>query len=113
MTDRPAKRKPETAQQMRAAIMAIMKKRSIEASQSQYDMKVCVRAVGVASDVFERVPVEGAAIEYGQAVVAVLSQLQDNYNDSNGEYTSGKAPIGDVYFDVSSLVDAQTSTENE
>lgn len=87
-----------------------MDDRSIAASQSQYDAKVCVRAVGAARDVFENVPLEGTAIEYGQAVVAVL---RDRYNDSDGEYTSGKAPIGDVCYDVSSLVADQMPPGNE
>ncbi len=111
MTDKPVKRELKSAQQMKAAIKAIIVKRSLAANQSQYDRKVCVGAVGAASDVFERVPVEGTAIEYGQAVVAVLSELHDTYNDSDGEYTSGRAPIGDVYYDVSGLLNDQASSK--
>ena len=113
MTDKPTKRKPETSQQMHAAIKAIIEKRSVEVSQSQYDMKVCVGAVGAARDIFESVPVEGTAAVYGQAVAAALSKLRDTYNDPDGEFTSGKAPIGDVYYDVSRLLDDQTSPEIE
>ena len=38
--------------------------------------------------------------------------LIDTYNDPDGEYTSGKTPIGDVYYNVSPLVDDQASGEN-
>ena len=111
MADKSTKQMFETAEQVRAAIAAIIVKRSIEASQSEYDMKVCVGAVGAASYAFERVPIEGTATEYGQAVVAVLAELHDTYNDPDGEYTSGRAPIGHVYYDVSRLIDERGSSE--
>ena len=37
-------------------------------------MKVCIGAVGAAIYAFERVPVEGTATEYGQAVVLVKAE---------------------------------------
>jgi hypothetical protein len=111
MSDLPRQRKRKTAQQMHAAIKAIIERRSVEAAQSPYDRKVCILAVSAAQDAVNRVPVEATATEYCQRVVAVLSALQDSYNDPDGEYTSGKAPIGDIYFDVWRLLDAQHSHE--
>ena len=93
---------------MRQAITRIVAKRSQAAARSEYDVGVCVAAVAAARDVFERVPVEGSAIAYGHAVVTALSALRDDYHDPDGEYTSGTAPIGDVFYDVARLVDAQT-----
>lgn len=112
MTDRPRKRRFKSAQQMHTAIKEIVKRRSIEASQSQYDHKVCILAVSAAEDTIRRVPVAGTAIEYGQAVAAVLSDLSNAYNDPDGEYTSGKGSIGNVHFDVLGLIDTQISFEH-
>lgn len=113
MTKAPAKRKLETAQMMHNAISKILNARSLKAAQSQYDRTVCISAVRAARDVFESVPIDGTAAEYGQAVAAALGELQDTYNDPDGEYTSGKGPIGDVYHDVSSLLDSRTPPETE
>ena len=89
---------------MHAAIRGIFDERAIGAQHSQYDWKVCVRAVAAARDVFECVPIEGTAAKYGQAVTSALEPVYDNYYDSDGEYTSGRSSIGDVYFDISSLL---------
>ena len=75
-----------------------------QAAESQYDRKVCVLAVGTARDVFMRVPIEGTATEHGQAVLKALEPLCDNYNDPDGEYTSGKGSIGDVFYDIMGVV---------
>lgn len=112
MTKTPAKKMIETAQEMCVAIKAIVKKRSIGASESQYDRKVCILAVGAAGDAINRVPVTGMAIEYCQAVTAILNDLQDSYNDPDGEYTSGKGSIGGVYYDVLGLLDSQLSIKH-
>jgi len=112
MTGPVKKRKLDTAKQMHAAINKVVEKHAIEASKSEYDRKVCILAVSAAGDTIRRVPVAGTAIEYGQAVAVVLGELQDSYNDPDGEYTSGKAPIGGVYYDVLGLVDTQISFEH-
>ena len=94
----------KTAAQMHAVITELISSRNIIAKQSEYDWKVCVRAVGVARDVFDSVPVEGNANEYGQAVLVALEPVYESYNDPDGEFTSGKSSIGDVYFDISNLL---------
>ena len=113
MSDLPLGRKLETAQMMHAAIKAIVQNRIHAASQSQYDRKVCVLAVMAARNAVETIPVDGTTTDYGQAVVAVLDKLHNTYNDPDGEYTSGRGIIGDVYFDVLSLLDDQSSPEKE
>ncbi len=102
----------KTANGLKDNIAALIDKRSIEASQSQYDRHVCVNAISATRDIFNRVHVEGTASEYGQAVISALRNLHETYNDTDGEYTSGKAPIGDVYFDVLSLVNNFQSERN-
>ncbi len=112
MTGPGKERKLDTAEQMHAAINKFVENHAIEASESAYDRKVCILAVSAAGDTIRRVPVEGTAIEYGQAVAAVLGELQDSYSDPDGEYTSGKGPIGGVYYDVLGLVGTQISFEH-
>ena len=94
-----------TAEEMHAVINRIFAKHSIKAAESQYDRKVCVLAVGTARDVFMRVPIEGTATEHGQAVLKALEPLSNNYNDPDGEYTSGKAPIGDVFCEIMGVIE--------
>ena len=89
---------------MRAAIEKLFNTRSVEAAQSQYDAKVCVRAVGAARDVWDRVAIEGTAPQYGQRVLDALEPVYDDYNDPDGEYTSGKAAIGDVFYNIMGIV---------
>jgi hypothetical protein len=98
--------KLKTAEDMREAINRIMKRRLIQANESQYDVMVCVQSVGAAREVFEGIPVEGTASAYGHAVKAALYALQENYWDSDGEYTS-KGLVGDVASDVYQLLEAQ------
>jgi len=93
-----------TAEEMHAVINRIFAKRSIKAAESQYDRKVCVLAVGTARDVYMSVPIEGTATEYGHAVLKALEPLCDSYNDPDGEYTSGKGSIGDVFYDIMGVV---------
>lgn len=99
-----------TAEEMYGVIKHIMARRRVEASQSQYDVMVCVRSVDAATEVFESIPIEGTASDYGHAVEASLSTLRDNYYDDDGEYTS-KGMTGDVCSDVYHLLETQKSSE--
>ena len=101
MTDK----KLTTAKQMRSAIGRVPDARAIAAQQSQYDRRVCVRAVGAARDVFERIAIKGTSEAYGRAVLLALEPFYNDYNDTDGEYTSGKAAVGDVYYDICRLLD--------
>ena len=98
--------KLKTAEEMRKAINRIMKRRLTKANESQYDVMVCIRSVEAARQVFESIPLEGTASDYGHAVEAALGELQENYWDSDGEYTS-KGMVGDVGSDVYQLLKAQ------
>ena len=94
---------PETAEKARNVIKKIMAEQAIKEANSQYDKSVCITAVAAARDRFEDVEVSGSASEYVERVYAAISELQDNYNDSDGEYTNGKAPIGSVLDRISDL----------
>ncbi len=99
-----------TAGEMYAVIKHIMAKRRVEASQSEYDVMVCVRSVDAATEVFENIPIEGTATEYGYAVAVSLGTLRDDYYDDDGEYTS-KGMIGDVCSDLYHLLETQNSSK--
>ena len=98
-----------TATELRSAIDEIFIKRGMAAAQSQYDRSVCIRAVATARDAFESVPVEGKGAEFGRAVASALTPLYENYNDPDGEFTSGRSLIGDVIHDINNLVGSRTN----
>lgn len=93
-----------TAEEMQSAIADIIDKRSAAASQSEYDRMVCVGAVSEARRVFDGIPVQGTADQYGEAVLSAIGKAQQDYYDPDGEYTSGKSSIGDIYLDISLLL---------
>ncbi len=96
----------KTVEEMFKAIRRIMKRQAIKASESQYDVMVCVRSVDAAKAVFEAVPVKGRPIGYGNAVMSALDALHEIFWDDEGEYTS-RGMVGDVCFDVEQLLDRQ------
>lgn len=99
-----------SAQDMQAAICTVIEMRALDAAQSAYDRSVCIAAVAAARACVERVSVEGSALDYGKAVLATLEPVYDTYHDPDGEFTSGKASIGDVYSHIARLVDAADSS---
>jgi hypothetical protein len=93
-----------TATELSTAIDEVFAKRGMAAAQSEYDRSVCVRAIATARGIFEDLPVEGNTADFGQAVISALSPIYENYNDPDGEYTSGKGTIGDVIHDIRALI---------
>lgn len=91
--------------ELRAAIDKIMARHSARAADSQYDRSVCILAVAAARDELEAVPDEDDVVAYGQAVVSALASLSKTYHDPDGEFTSGKGVVGDVYRDVLALIE--------
>ena len=85
------------------ALNKIMEKQSVKAAKSEYDISVCISAVAAAHKSFEAIEVSGTATEYVARVYDAISNLQDGYNDSDGEYTNGRASIGDVLGGVYDL----------
>ena len=93
-----------SARDLQSAIRDILNTRASAAQRSEYDRSVCVRAVGVARETIEGVPLSVDAASYGVAVMAALNPLCEDYSDPEGEYTSGKSSIGDVYADIYQLL---------
>ena len=94
---------PKTAEQAHRALQKIMEEQAVKAARSEYDISVCITAVSAARSTFEGVEVKGSAPEYVANVYAAISDLQNGYNDSDGQYTNGRAPIGDVLGQVYTL----------
>lgn len=93
----------ETAADCNAAIGEIFLTRSVLAADSEYDRSVCIRAVSVARELFNTIPVSEPAENYVESVIDTLSQLVETYHDSEGVFTSGKSSIGDILSDLWAL----------
>jgi len=78
------------------ALQKIMEEQAVKAARSEYDISVCISAVSAARRTFEGIEVKGSAPEYVAQVYDAISDLQNGYNDSDGQYTNGRASIGDV-----------------
>lgn len=94
----------EMAEAAHKALEKLIRKQMGIEAESPYGAGVCVRAIGAAEDVFSRVPVVGTALDYARQVYKAIDDLHDDYNDSEGEYTNGPAPIGNVLSRVSDLI---------
>lgn len=93
----------KTALEVHSAIMVIVEDRRIAAAKSDYDWKVCVRAVAAAAAFIDSVPVSGTARDHHRAVLSGLQTLFDGYYDADGEYTSGRSDIGTIISRIESL----------
>ena len=93
-----------TAEDVQNEIEKIISTRAIEASEMPYDRRVWIAAVSEARRVLGGVTVDGTSRAYYSAVVSVLSEASDTYNDPDGEYTNGRGAIGNILYDVMRLV---------
>lgn len=93
------------AASVKHALAAILQHRGEQAAQSDYDRSVLIGAVAAARDVIDAVPDADQASGYLSQVQAALSALFDTYNDTSGEFTNGRAAIGDIRLDVARLID--------
>ena len=85
---------------LKQALDDIIADRAQKAAASAYDQSVLICAVSAARDAIEEVAQRGSICAYQDEVLRTLSNLRETYNDSSGEYTNGKAAIGDIYMDV-------------
>jgi len=95
---------PKTAQQLHDLIVEVFSLRAQKAGESEYDRGVCLRAVATAREVFKAIPVNGSVRSYHGRILDEIDDLQKRYNDPDGQYTSGKAPIGDISLDIYALL---------
>jgi hypothetical protein len=69
---------------------AVVVQHQQKAEQSAYDKNVAIVAVGSAAQLVERFTWSGDDLADLETLVQSLDKLRDGYNDSAGEYTSGK-----------------------
>ena len=74
-----------------------------KASESPYDTKVAIVAVGAAQHALNYYNYTGSDLEDLDGIVSMLTNLRDKYNDTSGEYTSGKGEIGSLMLEISRL----------
>lgn len=91
---------------LKRAIETIFAERTQKASQSEYDRSVLLGAVAAARDAVENVAWTDAADAYKEDLLETLSELRASYNDPDGQYTNGKAMIGDIYTDFYALFES-------
>lgn len=88
-----------------------------KASSSPYDMKVAVLAIGAASTVIKAINDECVADTdvdaYLHSLIERLTQLRENYYDSDGEYSSGKGEIGSLLGDIYYLQQTTLASPSE
>ncbi len=106
MTDFLPRYRLDTPEEMHDVISYIIKRSMKAAYNCEYDVPVFVHSVQYAQDVFDAIPVEKTAMEYGEKVEDALCKAWGDFYDSDGEYTS-RGMIGDVYFKISELVEKQ------
>ena len=74
------------------------------ASQSAYDHKVAIMAVGSAASLIEQFNWSGNIQADLERLLPSLESFRNNYYDSDGEYTSGKGEIGSLLADLKYLL---------
>jgi hypothetical protein len=92
-----------SADRCQRAIADIFADQMSRANSSAYDVKVCVLAVAMARDEFNKLPVTGSARNYWAETMALLEAFRDNYDDRDGEYTNGAGIIGSVIERIGAL----------
>ena len=75
-----------------------------KASESAYDHKVAIMAVGSAANLIEQFNWTGDLQADLEQLVPSLESFRDKYYDSDGEYTSGKGEIGSLLADLRYLL---------
>ena len=88
---------------LRQSIDDILDRRAASAAQSEYDRSVFIGAVSAARQVIMSVPESDRPERYLADIRKALSALFDTYNDTSGEFTNGRAAIGDIKLDIARL----------
>lgn len=89
---------------MQDTVQKIIEKHAIKAQQSEYDRSVCILAISKARKLIQSIPIDTSIEQYHSQVIKQLSDFQQNYHDSDGQYTSGKGVLGDLLGDLISTL---------
>ncbi len=83
---------------MQEQIYKLLEEHAIKAQQSEYDRSVCILAISRARKLIQSIPVSSK--EYHSEIIKQLSTFQQNYQDPDGKFTSGKGVIGALLGDL-------------
>ena len=75
-----------------------------KASQSAYDRTVAIQAIASAAYLIENFNWTGSLKADLEVLLPSLESFRNDYYDSDGEYTSGKAEIGSLVVDLNYLL---------
>ncbi len=94
---------------LKEQVKSVLLKHKRKAEQNAYDRKVIIIALGYAEQVIESFNFSqnhfNQYVEDLNALVASLERLTKNYNDTSGQYTSGKGSIGSLTREIAGLAD--------
>ena len=96
---------------LQSQVSALVEQHQQKAEQSAYDRSVAIVAIGYAAQLVESFTYSGNDVEDLSALVASLEQLTTSYNDSSGEYSSGKGEIGSLTRAIAGLADKNALSE--
>ena len=90
---------------LREKLLNIVERHQQKAEYSQYDRKVAIVAVGTVWQIIDAFDWSGNMMNDVRKVIEVLTKLRDKYNDTSGQYSSGKGEIGSLLKDIEALED--------
>jgi hypothetical protein len=93
----------KTAHDVHDAVSEIIKARALNVANSEYDRVVLIDAVAASRKAADAVAIEGSSTLYHAAIQSQLNTLFSTYNDTSGQYTNGRAAIGDILSDIAQL----------
>ena len=85
---------------LRDRIDTILDRRAKNAAKSEYDRSVFINAVSAARQTILSVPECDRPEQYLIDIKNALNTLFETYNDTSGEFTNGRAAIGDIRMDI-------------
>ena len=85
---------------MQETLFEVLKKHALKAQGSEYDRSVCILAISKARELILSIPTTMEPEDYRSEIITQVSNFQQNYHDSDGQYTSGKGVLGDLLGDI-------------
>ncbi len=89
---------------IKTRIQKILDGHALKAAASEYDRSVCITAVATARSTVSECLESSAPHVDTDLLLRRLLDLQANYHDPDGEYTSGKGVIGVLIADIHSAL---------
>ncbi|NNJ72284.1 MAG: hypothetical protein HKP09_03780 [Enterobacterales bacterium] len=84
-------------------VLALLNNHRQKAANSAYDKSVAIQAIATAGKLIDTFQWTESAHNDHTNLLQSLEALRENYYDSDGEYSSGKADIGSLIGDLIQL----------